>query len=58
MTEKPEITYPLKRRTLLGGLLVASLLQEDPYLRIRQTEPTVDVATLLGQRFLGGVKRC
>lgn len=43
--------------SLPGGLLVAGLLQEDPDLRVRQAQPTVDGAAQLGQTFLGGVER-
>ena len=42
--------------SFLGDLLVTGLLQEDPYLRVRETEPTVDGAALLRQEFFGGIE--
>jgi hypothetical protein len=43
--------------TFLAGLPVAGLLQENPYLGIREAEPAVNVTALLGHGFFGGVER-
>jgi hypothetical protein len=51
------VGFQVQVHAFLGGLLVAGLLQQDPYFRIRKTEPAVDGTALLGQGFFGGVER-
>jgi hypothetical protein len=51
------VGFQVEVHTFLAGLPVAGLLQENPYLGIREAEPTVNVTALLGHGFFGGVKR-
>jgi len=46
----------VKVHALLGGLFVSGLLDEDSYLRVRDTEPAVYVMAVFREGLFGSVK--
>jgi hypothetical protein len=51
------VGFQVQVHTFLAGFPVAGLLQENPYLGIRETEATVNVTALLGHGLFGGAER-